>query len=186
MPKKVIYTKEQIVEKAYELLKVEGLNSITARNLAKSLKTSPAPIYGYFSSMDLLKDELIKKAKEQFLTYVANPYTEMPFLNAGMGFVIFAREEKELFCSIFLMTSSYRDIITEFKELIFEEIDKDPRFININLDKKNWLFEKCWTYAHGFATLVSMGFHKDSSDENIKKNLLDLGIFFSHIFENGN
>ena len=46
MPKKVIYTKEQIVEKAYELLKVEGLNSITARNLAKNLKTSPAPIYG--------------------------------------------------------------------------------------------------------------------------------------------
>lgn len=183
MPKKVIYTKEQIVEKAYELLKVEGLNSITARNLAKNLQTSPAPVYGYFSSMDLLKDELIKKAKEQFLTYVANPYTDKPFLNAGMGFVIFAREEKELFRSIFLMTSSYRDIISEFKELIFEEIDKDKRFEKVNLDKKNWLYEKCWTYAHGFATLISMGIHKENSDESIKNNLLDLGIFFSHVLE---
>lgn len=181
MPKKVIYKKEEIIEKAYEVLKESGLNSITARNLAKSLKTSPAPIYGYFSSMDILKDELIKKAKEQFLSYVTKEYTEKPFLNAGMGFVIFAREEKELFRSIFLMNSSYRDIISEFKTLIFEEIKKDSRFMGVEEEKKDWLFEKCWIYAHGFATLISMGFNKDSSDESIKTNLLDMLIFFNHI-----
>lgn len=184
MPKKVIYKREEIIEKAYDVLKESGLNSITARNLAKSLKTSPAPIYGYFASMDLLKDELIKRAKEQFLTYVTREYTDKPFLNAGMGFVIFAREEKELFRSIFLMNSSYRDIISEFKTLIFEEINKDPRFLGVDNEKKDWLFERCWIYAHGFATLVSMGFNKDSSDESIKINLLDLLIFFDHILPN--
>lgn len=183
MPKKVIYTKEEIIDKAYEVLKESGLNTITARNLAKCLKTSPAPIYGYFSSMDLLKDELIKRAKGQFLSYVTINYTDKPFLNAGMGFVIFAREEKELFRSIFLMNSSYRDIISEFKTVIFEEIGKDNRFIKIDEDKKNWLFEKCWIYAHGFATLISMGFNKDSSDESIKNNLLDMLIFFDYILD---
>ena len=50
MPKKVIYTREEIIEKAYEMFKSEGLNQITARTLAKKLKTSPAPIYGHFDS----------------------------------------------------------------------------------------------------------------------------------------
>ena len=40
MPKKVIYTREEIIEKAYEMFKSEGLNQITARTLAKKLKTS--------------------------------------------------------------------------------------------------------------------------------------------------
>lgn len=186
MPKKVIYTKEEIVYKAYEILKESGLNSITARNLAKTLKTSPAPIYGYFSSMDLLKDELIKKAKAQFLSYVTIKYTDKPLLNAGMGFVIFAREEKELFRSIFLMNSSYKDIISEFKTIIFQEIAKDKRFSEVEENKKNWLFEKCWIYTHGFATLISMGFNKDSSNESIGNNLLDMLIFFDHILKENN
>ena len=76
MPKKVIYTREEIIEKAYEMLKSEGLNQITARTLAKKLKTSPAPIYGHFDSMEVLKDELVKKAREQFLNYIIKNYTE--------------------------------------------------------------------------------------------------------------
>lgn len=182
MPKKVIYTKEEILSKAYEVLKETGLNSITARNLAKSLKTSPAPIYGYFDSMDLLKEELIDKAKEQFLNYVTKEYTDKPLLNAGMGFVIFAREEKELFRSIFLMNNTYRDIISDFKMLVFQEIEKDKRFDEVPEDKKNWLFEKCWIYAHGLSTLISMGFNEDSSNEYIEKNLLDMLVFFDYVF----
>jgi len=112
MPKKVVFTRDDVVTKGFEMLKESGLNSITARNIAKSLKSSPAPIYSYYSSMDELKDELIEIAKEQFLVYLKKPYTDMVFLNVGMGIVVFAREEQELFDSIFLKNSSYKDLIT--------------------------------------------------------------------------
>ena len=183
MPKKVIYTREEIIEKAYEMFKSEGLNQITARTLAKKLKTSPAPIYGHFDSMEVLKDELVKKAREQFLNYIIKNYTEKPFLNAGMGFVIFAREESELFRAVFLMGNSDKEIILEFKDVIFSEVEKDERFKKVEEKKKEWLFNKCWTYTHGLATLTAMGLEKNNSNDGIKNNLLDLIVFFNDVFE---
>ncbi len=181
MPKKVVFTREDVVGKGFEILKESGLNAITARNIAKKLKSSPAPIYSYFSSMDQLKEELIEIAKNQFLTYIRKPYTDIVFLNVGMGIVIFAREEKELFSSIFLKNNSYKDIISEFKKSIYEEIEDDYRFEGVEREKKDWLLEKCWIYAHGLATLVSTNFIKDTSDEYIKANLLDMSILFKHV-----
>lgn len=181
MPKKVVFSREDVVRKGFEILKEHGINNITARNIAKKLKSSPAPIYSYFSSMDELKEELIEVAKEQFLSYIRKPYTDLVFLNVGMGIVIFAREERELFSSIFLKNNSYRDIISEFKKTVYMEIEDDPRFIDISKEDKDWLLEKCWIYAHGLATLVSTEFIKDTSNDYIKDSLLDMSILFRHI-----
>lgn len=181
MPKKVVFTRDDVVTKGFEMLKESGLNSITARNIAKSLKSSPAPIYSYYSSMDELKDELIEIAKEQFLVYLKKPYTDMVFLNVGMGIVVFAREEQELFDSIFLKNSSYKDLITEFKNIIYKELEDDSRFEGVSQEKKDWLLDKCWIFAHGLATLVSTNFLKNITDEYIKENLLDMSILFENI-----
>jgi len=181
MPKKVVFTRDDVVTKGFEMLKESGLNSITARNIAKSLKSSPAPIYSYYSSMDELKDELIEIAKEQFLVYLKKPYTDMVFLNVGMGIVVFAREEQELFDSIFLKNSSYKDLITEFKNIIYKELEDDSRFEGVSQEKKDWLLDKCWIFAHGLATLVSTNFLKNVTDEYIKENLLDMSILFENI-----
>ncbi len=181
MPKKVVFTRDDVVSKGFEILKERGLNAITARNIAKKLKSSPAPIYSYFTSIDQLKEELIEIAKNQFLEYIRKPYTDIVFLNVGMGIVIFAREEKELFSSIFLKNNSYKDIILEFKKTIYKEIEDDYRFEGVEEDRKEWLLERCWIYAHGLATLVSTSFMKDNSDEYIKNNLFDMSILFRHI-----
>ena len=45
MPKKVLFSKELILDKSFELFKEEGIESISARNVAKMLDSSPAPIY---------------------------------------------------------------------------------------------------------------------------------------------
>lgn len=48
MPKKVLFSKELILDKSFELFKEEGIESISARNVAKILDASPAPIYNYW------------------------------------------------------------------------------------------------------------------------------------------
>ena len=116
------------------------------------------------------------------MNYIIKDYTEKPFLNAGMGFVIFAREESELFRAVFLMGNSDKEIILEFKDVIFSEVEKDERFKKVEEKKKEWLFNKCWTYAHGLATLMAMGLESKSADEDIKNNLLDLLVFFDETF----
>ena len=97
MPKKPIFTKEQVYKTAFEVFKIEGIDGISARNLAKSLGASPAPIYSFYSSIDTLKNELLDEAKKLFLDYVKKERTDSIFLNIGMGICIFHREGKELF-----------------------------------------------------------------------------------------
>ena len=70
MPKKVLFSREIILDKSFELFKEEGIEAISARNVARILDASPAPIYKSIGSMEILKEELIKKAKTLFIEYL--------------------------------------------------------------------------------------------------------------------
>lgn len=174
MPKKAIFKKEQIYTKAFEMFEKDGLDKITARNLASYLNCSPAPIYSYYASMDELKIELIEKAKNIFLEYVSNTETDMVFLNSGIGFCAFAREEKQLFKSIFLKKSTYGKVLEKFRNLIEMEMDKDTRFDKLPLELKRELFLDCWLVAYGLATLIATDFFENPTNEFIKDKLLNI------------
>lgn len=175
MPKKPIFTKEQVYKKAFEVFKSEGIDGISARNLAKSLGASPAPIYGFYSSIDDLKHELLEEAKNLFLDYVKRESTDYIFLNIGMGICIFAREEKELFHAIFLRESlgKRNEVIREFRDIIKDEMSKDERFNDLDENFKTNLYLDCWMYAHGFATLIATNYFENITDEVIKERLME-------------
>jgi len=173
MPKKAIFKKEQIHDKAFEMFVKHGLDKITARNLAKALHCSPAPIYSCYASMDELKLELIEKAKKIFIEYVMRPETDMVFLNSGIGLCSFAREEKQLFKSIFLIDNSYTNLLKKFRDLMKIEMEKDSRFDNLPTDFKNNLFLDCWFFAHGLATLIATDYFENPTNDFIKDKLLN-------------
>ncbi len=175
MPKKPIFTKEQVYQKAFELFKANGIDGISARNLAKSLKSSPAPIYSFYASIDDLKQELLEKAKELFLDYVNREPTDLIFLNIGMGICIFARDEKEFFQAIFLKESlgKRNEIIRQFRDLIKNEMSKDKRFEGLDEEFKTKLYMDAWMYAHGFATLIATNYYESITDEEIKERLME-------------
>jgi AcrR family transcriptional regulator len=171
MPKKVSFTKEKI-------LKEKGIEEITARNIAKKLNCSPVPIYSSFSSMGELKTDLMNKAKEEFLSYVKKDYTDKVLFNIGIGIVYFAKEEKQLFSSIFFEQNSYKELIQEFNEMIFKDFEKDSRLKDLSSDNKKWLLHKCWIYAHGLATLVTTGYIKEINEKDLKENLEEIADIF--------
>nr|WP_307775017.1 TetR/AcrR family transcriptional regulator [uncultured Cetobacterium sp.] len=172
MPKKAIFKREQIHAKAFEMFEKHGLDYITARNLAKELNCSPAPIYSCYSSMDELKIELIEEAKNIFMDYVLKPETDMVFLNSGIGLCAFAREEKELFKSIFLRNNSYGGLLKRFRDLMKVEMEKDERFYNLPIDFKYELFLDCWLIGHGLATLIATGYFENPTNKFIKDTLM--------------
>lgn len=169
--RKVVYEKEKIVEKAFKLLKKDGMEAITARKLATYMKTSPAPIYHSFSSMEELKAVLVQKAKDLFLEYIHKDRTGIVFLNIGLGFCIFAREESNLFQNIFLNPNLERNIFDQFVELTQNEINKDSRFDKVEEKAKKALFFDCWVYAQGLATFVALG-QLDATDEELTEMLM--------------
>lgn len=172
MPKKIIFNKDVVFNKAFEIFEKQGLDVITARNLGKELKASPAPIYSNYSSIDELKEELVTVAKNRFMEYIKRPFTELTYLNIGMGICVFARENKELFRSIFLREQSFTDIIRRFRDSVKEEIEKDERFSDLPVETKDSLLLDCWIFAHGYSTLIATGFITPT-DEEIKERLLE-------------
>ena len=117
MPKKAVFSKKQIFDTAFALFESKGLEAITARNLGKALSSSPAPIYAHYSSITELKNELISVAKDRFLEYLKNPVTDKIYLNIGIGICTFAKENKQLFVSIFLREQSFSDLIENLETL---------------------------------------------------------------------
>ena len=103
MPPKTKFTKEEIVDAAYEILRVEGEEALTAREVGKRLGTSSSPIFTVFSSMGELKDAALKKATDKFIEYmnVADEYYPA-YKKRGMQWIKFAKDEPVLFGILFM------------------------------------------------------------------------------------
>lgn len=68
MARKSIYTKEMILDSAIKIFKREGSEAVTAKNIAKELNCSVAPIYSVYMSLDDLKRDLSKCIEECLLS----------------------------------------------------------------------------------------------------------------------
>ena len=104
MPPKVKFTKSDIVSCTFEMIRREGVGSISARNVAAALGTSTAPIFTAFSGIDELtlavKERTIEHYKEKYLSQALS--SELPFKAAGLAYIRFAKEEPELFKFVFM------------------------------------------------------------------------------------
>ncbi|HBL51079.1 MAG TPA: TetR/AcrR family transcriptional regulator, partial [Firmicutes bacterium] len=82
MGPKIKFTKEQIIEAAFEIARTEGIDSITMRKVAKKMGSSVAPIYVNFENVDELNKALIERItsiSRQLLTEenTGNPFSDM-------------------------------------------------------------------------------------------------------------
>ena len=70
MPRKPKYTKEELIDTAVAIIREEGEDSLSARNLVKRLGTAPATIFTHFNSMDALEEALTEKVRAIYNVYV--------------------------------------------------------------------------------------------------------------------
>lgn len=96
MPPKIKKSASDIVDAALNVVRKKGWNHLNARAVAKELKTSTAPIYVQFGSMESLEEEVIKRIFTILESYQTEAQTGDPW-TAGIGHVQFAIEEPNLF-----------------------------------------------------------------------------------------
>lgn len=175
MPPGIRYTKDKIIAEAFDLVEEKGIHHLSARNVAKRLNMSLAPIYSSFDSMDQLTKEVIKKGKALLLSYTKEQYTERVFLNIGTGIVLFARDHPNIYKAIFVEGDEYKDIINEFKSEISVLMTKDPRFTDMAEAGRQALLNKMWIFTHGLASLIFAKLVEKTSQEDIVATLTDIG-----------
>ncbi len=160
MPPKAKFSKEEIINKAFEIVKTEGPNALTARSLGISLNSSSRPIFTVFKNMDEIYDEVIKKSKEVFDEYIEKGLKEdKAFRGTGIQYITFAIQEPILFHLLFMSGNSkkieFENILQLYEknyDNIISAIKNEYGLSSIDADR---LYKHLWVYTHGIATLCA-------------------------------
>ncbi len=160
MPPKAKFTKDEILSAAFDIVRLKGIDALTARSLADALKSSPRPIFTVFAGMDEIVREVILKAKALYAEYVKRGLTCVPqFKGVGVQYILFAIEEPKLFQLLFMNERGSVPPMCEVLQLIedsFEEILASiTNAYGFDRDTTLRLYYHMWIYSHGIATLCA-------------------------------
>ena len=175
VPPKVSITKDLVLKAAFEIVQENGLKNLTARRIAKKLNCSTAPVYSTFNNMAELEEEVMQKARDLLIEFARKEYSETPFLNMGFGFVLFSRENKNLYRELFLSGDRFVEILNELDGIMLEILMQDPQYNDLPADLIRVLLTKMWMFTHGMSSLICVGLLKDDSDEFIIELLMETG-----------
>ena len=157
MPPKVKFQQEEIVEAAVEVAREKGAQAVTAREVAAKLGVSTRPIFTYFDTMDELKEAVYEYARVLYRSYLERGLTErIPFLGIWRNYLLFAREEPQLYTLLFLTPPSAgsRGAIEALhfsQDLARESL---MRFYGMDEHTADCYFRDLWFVAFGCATLI--------------------------------
>ncbi|MEN6327461.1 MAG: TetR/AcrR family transcriptional regulator, partial [Syntrophomonas sp.] len=83
MGPKIKFTKEQIIDAAFEIAKTEGIVGITMRKIAEQMGSSVAPIYVNFENVEELNEALIERIISVSQQLLSEESSGNPFHDIG-------------------------------------------------------------------------------------------------------
>lgn len=175
MPPKIIFSRDDVVNAAFDIVRKSGLRDFTARRIAECLNSSTAPVYSYFNSMDELRQEVMKMGEKLVLDYTMRPYTKSVFLNMGTGLILFANENRELFRVLMLDNSESRDLLEDFMDTLEEELRRDELISLLPQKERRDIMTRMGIFAHGYASLVCVGIIEDVTKNTAIKTMYEMG-----------
>lgn len=160
MPPKAKYTREEMIEKALEIARREGIESVVARELGKALGTSSSPIFTAFRNMEEVQQEVRKAALCEFEAYVRDALRETPaFKHVGMRMIEFATKEPKLFQLLYMrehdVTQTYDLLIAELGETVKVCMDVLQRDYRVTEAEAGILFRQVWLHTFGICVLAA-------------------------------
>ncbi len=160
MPPKAKYTREEIIEKAFEMTRKNGIDSVVARELGKELGTSSSPIFTAFKNMEELYAEVRKAALKEFEKYVSDALNYTPaFKYVGMKMVEFAMNEPKLFQLVYMKertgAQTFATLVEECGDTVSVCIDVVQRDYGLSREESELLFRQAWIHTFGICVLVA-------------------------------
>jgi AcrR family transcriptional regulator len=158
MTQRVTFTRERIVEAAFDLTREDGWGHLTARTLARKLGSSTMPLYSSLKSKVEIERAVRGRAERLMHDFQHRPYTENSLVNAAIGYVSFARAEPNLFRFLYdrddapLMAPAPTPVpLPSAVEVdgVFRLDDQPAAAIQDPFVLKNWIF------VHGLASLIA-------------------------------
>lgn len=186
MARKVMFTRQEILNAALDITRKNGFCAVTARAIGDKLGTSYRPICSFFENMSDVQNAVIHEANELFRGFLKEDMTSgkyPPYKASGMAYIRFAREEKELFKLLFMRERTdeeKRELSNEFgmlSELIQKQVN------GITKEKTKLFHIEMWTCVHGIATMIATNYY-DWDEELCSRTLTDMYLGLKQKYEN--
>jgi AcrR family transcriptional regulator len=155
MPPKISTTEAQILDAAFELVRSEGIERLSARAVAQQLGCSTQPIYRAFGSMAGLQDAVFERAVAMALGFLVGEDTEHPFLGMGYGNLRFAQDEPHLHRLITRSDRVVRDLVVGASPpaIVLEQMRGVPELAAMDDAQLRRIHTLLWFFSQGLATV---------------------------------
>lgn len=148
--------KQRILDAAYKLAVRGGIESLTARNIAKAVNCSTQPIYLEFENMQDLRNQVLARISDELKSNTLQQnFTGEPLIDLDLSYLYFVKEHVDLFRAMFVDGKFGNQMIVDtlmglgiekFKQQFDAEQYSDERLKHIVIAN--------WIAATGLATLL--------------------------------
>lgn len=176
MARKEQISKQMILDGAFDLLRSQGVEMLTARKLATHIGCSTQPIFRVYQNMEELQADVFALAKKFYEDYCLKyqSVSDVPFVDLGLCYIEFARDELNLFKLLFLTRhddeNTMYDLINGGENgFVIKQLRKIK---NLDMNKAGDIFMKVFIFMHGMACMAICG-ELDLSKEEVLPTLTD-------------
>lgn len=160
MPPNAKFSKIEIIEKAVQIARKDGIDKVTARELGKCLNSSARPVFTVFVSMDEVKQEVINYARDLYKRYVEDGMREgIAFRGVGAAYIAFAMNEPKLFQLLFMKELKDENELKGILPRIDDNYDKILESVQkpygLSMENAQKMYQHLWIYTHGIAALCA-------------------------------
>jgi hypothetical protein len=145
---------------------------------------STMPVYSRLHSFGELKEELRKAAECMMQKFQMREYTDNPLLNVAMGYVAFARDERQLFRLLYVDfprsvgSGGFPEMSGAYGPDSQASVEQQQAMEEIPVSVRDSLVRNTWIYTHGLAVMVNAGMLGACDDAMIRSYLEEAGQAF--------
>ena len=161
MPRKFLFTRDEITQAALELVREKGAQALTARALGEQLGTSAKPVFGLFKNMEDVRETVIAAAAARLDQLTRAEMTARrypPYKASGMAYIRFASEEKELFKLLYMRDRSQEAPSEGEREAIRPLLQVIMKNTGLSEERAYLLHAEMWIFVHGVASMLATSY----------------------------
>jgi len=157
MPPAKKFQKDDIINAAYEIVRMEGFGGLNARRVARELSSSVQPIFHNFASMEDLKAAVLEKIYQTYKGYIYSRIDEKEgYKQTGMSYVRFARDFPEFFKILFMnQDGASAECFKILDKTNKRVIRSGQKMTGFSYEEQEKFHMRVWIFTHGIATLVA-------------------------------
>lgn len=162
--RKAQFSREEIVETAFEMVRTDGWSGLSVPAVAKAINCSTMPIYSHFKNVRELEDAVYLKAMDYLLEFMSVKRSGDKWLDHALSYLKFASEEGPLFRCLFdgRNPELQSESLQRWRDATAEQLLDYPLFTGLSEEQVRMIRYSRFMLVHGIASGIVNGWQVEN------------------------